>query len=307
MLQYALPLLASLAVTHAFIPPTPGPVAVADILSAPMGWVIAFGVVVGLPTAMVSGPVFGQWIAHRLHIEAPATTAFSPTETATAPLKEIVWIIALPLVLIVLKTVLTATALLSQLPTFVGYTLQLLGHPFGALLAANLLAWQWLGVRKKIEVKILNDIAVRSMAPAGLIILLTGAGGTFKQMLITTRAGQMLAETLMAQGIPLLLFAFLAAALIRLLQGSATVAMITAAGLTAPLITPDFSDPQRALFVLAIAAGASILSHVNDTGFWLVSKYLGMDEKQTFRSWSISTLLIALVGFSGVCVLWLLV
>ena len=307
LLQYALPLLASLAVTHAFIPPTPGPVAVADILSAPMGWVIAFGVVVGLPTAMVSGPVFGQWIAHRLHIEAPATTAFSPTETATAPLKEIVWIIALPLVLIVLKTVLTATALLSQLPTFVGYTLQLSGHPFGALLAANLLAWQWLGVRKKIKVKILNDIAVRSMAPAGLIILLTGAGGTFKQMLITTRAGQMLAETLMAQGIPLLLFAFLAAVLIRLLQGSATVAMITAAGLTAPLITPDFSDPQRALFVLAIAAGASILSHVNDTGFWLVSKYLGMDEKQTFRSWSISTLLIALVGFSWVCVLWLLV
>lgn len=307
LLQYALPLLASLAVTHAFIPPTPGPVAVADILSAPMGWVIAFGVVVGLPTAMISGPVFGQWIAHRLYIEAPATTALSPAETATAPLKEIMMIIALPLVLIVLKTVLIATALLSQLPTFVGYTLQLLGHPFGALLAANLLAWQWLGVRKKIEVKILNDIAVRSMAPAGLIILLTGAGGTFKQMLITTRAGQMLAEALMAQGIPLLLFAFLAAALIRLLQGSATVAMITAAGLTAPLITPDFSDPQRALFVLAIAAGSSILSHVNDTGFWLVSKYLGMDEKQTFRSWSISTLLIALVGFGGVCVLWLLV
>ena len=307
LLQYALPLLASLAVTHAFIPPTPGPVAVADILSAPMGWVIAFGVVVGLPTAVVSGPVFGQWIAHRLHIEAPATMALSATETATAPLKEIVWIIALPLVLIVLKTVLTATTLLSQLPTFVSYTLQLLGHPFGALLAANLLAWQWLGVRKKIKVKILNDIAVRSMAPAGLIILLTGAGGTFKQMLITTRAGQMLAEALMAQGIPLLLFAFVAAALIRLLQGSATVAMITAAGLTAPLITPDFSDPQRALFVLAIAAGASILSHVNDTGFWLVSKYLGMDEKQTFRSWSVSTLLIALVGFSGVCVLWLLV
>ena len=141
------------------------------------------------------------------------------------------------------------------------------------------------------------------MAPAGLIILLTGAGGTFKQMLITTRAGQMLAEALMAQGIPLLLFAFVAAALIRLLQGSATVAMITAAGLTAPLITPDFSDPQRALFVLAIAAGASILSHVNDSGFWLVSQYLGLNEKQTFRSWSIMTLIIAVTGF--VCVSFL--
>ena len=105
----------------------------------------------------------------------------------------------------------------------------------------------------------------------------------------------------------MLLFAFLAAVCIRLLQGSATVAMITAAGLTAPLLSAALTAPQKALIVLAIAAGASILSHVNDSGFWLVSKYLGLTEKETFRSWSIMTLLISLVGFSCISLLWLIV
>ena len=123
-------------------------------------------------------------------------------------------------------------------------------------------------------------------------------------MLVTTSAGEMIAKTLSEQGVPVLFFAFFAAVIIRLLQGSATVAMITAAGLSAPLVTLDWTEPQKALLVLAIASGASILSHVNDSGFWLVSQYLGLNEQQTFRSWSIMTLLIALVGFSSVCLLW---
>ena len=309
ILFYGLPLLSGLAITHAFIPPTPGPVAVAEILSANLGWVIAFGFIVGLPTAAISGPFFARRIGKKIMVKAPeiATPNQSHRQITSPPLSSVLLVIGLPLVLIVLNTLLNAFDLFQGLPVFVLNTLGLIGHPFGALLIANLVAWYLLGKTRGVSSTALNQLANRSMAPAGLIILLTGAGGTFKQMLITTNAGKMLAEVFAAQGVPLLLFAFLAAACIRLLQGSATVAMITAAGLTAPLLHEALTAPQKALIVLAIAAGASILSHVNDSGFWLVSKYLGLTEKETFRSWSIMTLYIALVGFATISLLWLLV
>ena len=308
ILLYGLPLLAGLAITHAFIPPTPGPVAVAEILSANLGWVIAFGFVVGLPTAAISGPLFARIISEKIMVKAPVISSIEGQNKATTPsLGVVLLVIGLPLGLIVLNTLFTSFAITSTLPLFIGETLALIGHPFGALLIANLVAWYVLGKKRGVSSAALNQLANRSMAPVGLIILLTGAGGTFKQMLITTNAGKMLAEVFAAQGVPLLLFAFLAAVSIRLLQGSATVAMITAAGLTAPLLNEALTSPQKALIVLAIAAGASILSHVNDSGFWLVSKYLGLTEKETFRSWSIMTLLIALVGFASISLLWLLV
>ncbi len=309
ILYYGLPLLAGLAITHAFIPPTPGPVAVAEILSANLGWVIAFGFLVGLPTAVVSGPLFARFIGKKIMVNAPALTEKAPSSgsVVSPSLTAVITVIGLPLVLIVFNTLIKTFGLSQSLPVFVGNMLALIGHPFGALILANVVAWYVLGIKRGVSAAALNQLANRSMAPAGLIILLTGAGGTFKQMLITTNAGKMLAEVFAAQGVPVLFFAFLAAVSIRLLQGSATVAMITAAGLTAPLLTTVFSAPQKALLVLAIAAGASILSHVNDSGFWLVSKYLGLTEKETFRSWSIMTLLIALVGFSCVCLLWLVV
>ena len=309
ILFYGLPLLAGLAITHAFIPPTPGPVAVAEILSANLGWVIAFGFVVGLPTAAVSGPLFARMISKKIMVKAPvlSSEAESQKPTAVPILGSVLLVIGLPLGLIVFNTLFNAFALTPVFPFFVGKALGLIGHPFGALLIANLVAWYILGRKQGVSSAALNQLANRSMAPAGLIILLTGAGGTFKQMLITTNAGKMLAEVFAALGLPLLLFAFLAAVCIRLLQGSATVAMITAAGLTAPLLSVALTAPQKALIVLAIAAGASILSHVNDSGFWLVSKYLGLTEKETFRSWSIMTLLIALVGFSCISLIWLIV
>ncbi len=309
ILFYGLPLLAGLAITHAFIPPTPGPVAVAEILTANLGWVIAFGFIVGLPTAAVSGPLFTRMISEKIMVKAPALSAAEKQQENASPpsLSAVLLVIGLPLGLIVLNTLVDSFGLPQNTFPLIGNTLGLIGHPFGALLIANLVAWYILGKKRGVSSEALNQLANRSMAPAGLIILLTGAGGTFKQMLITTNAGKMLAEVFAAQGVPVLLFAFLAAVCIRLLQGSATVAMITAAGLTAPLLEDVFTAPQKALIVLAIAAGASILSHVNDSGFWLVSKYLGLTEKETFRSWSVMTLLIALVGFTCISLLWLLV
>jgi len=183
----------------------------------------------------------------------------------------------------------------------------LIGHPFTALILANFIAWYVLGIRRGYTPKELMEVTTKSMAPAGTIILLTGAGGVFKQVLVNTGAGNYLAEVLSGVGLPLILFAFIAAVLVRVIQGSATVAMITAAGLVAPLLVGNsWSGGELAALVIAIASGASIMSHVNDSGFWLVKQYLGMTERQTFQSWTAMTTFLALVGFASSIVLFLL-
>jgi len=190
---------------------------------------------------------------------------------------------------------------------FLSETITLIGHPFMALIIANLIAWYFLGIRRNFSRDELMKMSNKSLTTAGTIILLTGAGGVFKQVLVDTGIGLQVASTLKDLGIPMILFAFLTAALIRILQGSATVAMITAAGLVAPLLhSYDGGTFNLACLVIAIASGATILSHVNDSGFWLVSQYLGMDEKQTLRSWTTTSTVLALSGFFFVSLLNLL-
>lgn len=303
LLLYGMPLLAGLAITHAFIPPTPGPVAVADILNADLGWVILFGFIVGIPTAMVSGPIFARYIAKKIQIAAPEYSETAETTDQLPGVGLILSIIAIPILLIVGNTLLNSPLLSGTVTGTVKSWIGMIGHPFTALIIANLVAWYLLGIRKGVAKADLLKISTQSMEPAGIIILLTGAGGVFKQMLVNTGAGEMLAEYFASGGANLFVFAFIAASLVRILQGSATVAMITAAGLTAPLLGPAMASTEKALLVIAIAAGASIMSHVNDSGFWLVSKYLGLTEKQTFRSWTVMTTILALVGFSSVLIL----
>jgi len=298
LLLYGIPLLAGLAITHAFIPPTPGPVAVADILNADLGWVILFGFVVGIPTAIISGPVFGKYIAKKIFVEAPQLTIDKLKSEEFPPVGVIFSIIGIPILLIVSNTVLNST-LFSEgvIPFEVKSWLKMIGHPFTALIIANLVAWYVLGIRRNFTKENLLKITTKSMEPAGIIILLTGAGGVFKQVLVNTGTGEMLANYFANEGVSILLFAFLAAVIVRVLQGSSTVAMITAAGITAPLLAVDISEIDKALLVIAIASGASILSHVNDSGFWLVSKYLGINETQTFKSWTLMTTILSVTGF----------
>ena len=304
LLLYGIPLLAGLAITHAFIPPTPGPVAVADILKADLGWVILFGGIVGIPTAIISGPLFGKYISKKIHINAPNLQTEKQTNTDYPAVSLTLSIICIPILLIVGNTLLNSPLFenLNLSDSTVSW-LKMIGHPFTALIIANMIAWYVLGIKRKTSKTVLQKITTASMAPAGIIILLTGAGGVFKQMLVNTKTGEMLANYFADKGVSVLLFAFLAAVIVRVLQGSATVAMITAAGLTAPLLLEGISDINKALLVIAIASGASIMSHVNDSGFWLVSKYLGLTETQTFKSWTVLTTIIALVGFSVVCLL----
>jgi Gnt-I system low-affinity gluconate transporter len=310
LMLFALPLLVGLAITHAFIPPTPGPVAVAEILGADIGWVIVFGFIAGVPTAIICGIFLAGRIARKMHIEVPTVFETTEYDEKQAPSPAIILsIIALPIALIVINTLLhTDAAAAMNLPKSVFYVSDLIGHPFGALILANLFAWYLLGIRRGFTKEQLLDISTQSIYPAGVIILLTGAGGAFKQILVDTGAGAMIGNALNSDFFPPILFAFVIAALVRILQGSMTVAMITAAGITAPVITElQLGDAQKAILVISIASGASILSHVNDSGFWLVKQYLGLDEKQTFRSWTMLTLYLALCGL-GVCVmLWYLV
>ncbi len=300
LLLYAIPLLAGLAITHSFIPPTPGPVAVADIVGAQLGWVILFGFIVGIPTAVICGPIFGKYIAAKIDIQAPFDIQnIAKDYTDLPPITLILISILIPIVLILLNTLLGSPLIdSSELWPWVIPTFTFIGHPFVALIIANMIVWYALGIRRGYTKSQLLDISTSSLKPAGIIILLTGAGGVLKQMLVDTGSGEMLANILLDAGIPVLVFAFMAASIIRVLQGSATVAMITAAGLIVPLLSDATSEISKAILVIAIASGASIFSHVNDSGFWLVGKYLGISEKDTFRSWSVMTTILALSGFS---------
>lgn len=304
LLLYGIPLLAGLAITHSFIPPTPGPVAVADILNADLGWVILFGFIVGVPTAILSGPIFAKFISQKIVIDAPSISE-DPIEIHKYPgVRLIVSIIGIPILLIVGNTFLNSPLIPENLiPEQLKSWLEMIGHPFSALIIANMIAGYLLGIKRGLSKEYLLKICTKSMGPAGIIILLTGAGGVFKQILVNTGTGEMIARYFANEGVSILLFAFLSAAVVRILQGSATVAMITAAGITAPLLATTITEIDKALLVIAIASGATIMSHVNDSGFWLVSKYLGLNEQQTFKSWTVMTTIIALTGFLSVSLL----
>lgn len=311
-LYYAIPLLAGLAVTHAFIPPTPGPIAVAEILDVSLGWVIIFGTIAGIPAVILAGPVFGKYIGNKIHVNPPDFSEPAESDASEADNRDflmILLVILLPLVLIVLSTVLDVLIDQNVLEseTFLIQMLQFIGHPFSALTIATLIAAYFLGFKKGFTGKEVLSFTDKALAPAGLIILVTGAGGVFKQILIDSGVGAALAETLLAYDIIPIILAYVLAVVIRVTQGSATVAMITSAGMMAPVLSElSLNGPEAALIVIAIAAGSSILSHVNDSGFWLVNKYLGLTEKETLQSWTVMETIVSVTGFGMVLILsWL--
>ncbi len=300
-LLFAIPLLAGLAVTHSFIPPTPGPVAVADILNAPLGMVILFGFIVGIPCAIIAGPIFGKYIANKIHLDPPEleTTDEADTDERKYSLFSIIFSILLPLILIVARTLLEFLVKNESLErTSFTDAIIFLGHPFSALIIATFYAVIFLGLRGGFSKTQILEMANKSLGPAGVIILVTGAGGVFKQILVDSGVGKNLAELMAEMPLSPLVLAYLLAVVIRVTQGSATVAMITAAGMIAPILDlAGTSGAYNALTVISIASGATILSHVNDSGFWLIGKYLGMTEKQTLRSWTVMETIISIVGF----------
>ena len=296
LLYYAIPLLAGLAITHSFIPPTPGPIAVAKLVNADLGWVILFGALTGIPAMIIAGPLFGQFIANKIYIPVPEThpNQVIPNDRVHPSFAWVSMIILLPLLLIMLATV--APFILDEASGLLS-AIHFLGHPFVALTIATVFALIMAQIKCGLGSETLLKIANKGLEPAGVVILITGAGGAFKQVLIDTGVGQMLANVFVEAQFSVFILGFLIAAITRVAQGSATVAMITGAGLMAPILElQPMSAPSLGLLVIAISSGATILSHVNDSGFWLVSRYLGMSETNTLKSWTVMTTLISMVG-----------
>jgi Gnt-I system low-affinity gluconate transporter len=301
LLYYAIPLLAGLAVTHSFIPPTPGPVAVADIINAQLGWVILLGIILGFPTAVIAGPVWGKYISKKIYLEPPFDFDKEPKDFDPKnfpSFRMIAIIISIPLLLILVNTFTGLAVSKEVVPKSIWTdSLEFIGHPFSALIIATLIATYFLCFKRGMGKQKILDLSTKALGPAGIIILITGAGGVLKQVLVDSGIGQIMAESMANSALPPILLAWILAAIVRVTQGSATVAMITAAGIIAPVISEfGLNDPQRALVVIAIASGATLLSHVNDSGFWLVGKYLGMNEKQTLQSWTVMETIIAICG-----------
>ncbi|WP_181348104.1 GntP family permease [Thalassobacillus sp. CUG 92003] len=314
LLYYGIPLLAGLIVAHGMIPPTPGPIASASLIGADLGYVILFGVIAGIPAMILAGPVFGNYISQKIHLGIPEfmqeqAAALADNERETEgqyngkelpSFINVISIILLPIILILCST--TGDVLLAE-----GSTLRsiftFVGHPFVALTIATLLTFYIFGTKRGYTKYEIQKITTKALEPAGIIILVTGAGGVFGEMLIASGIGDVLADAMEKTQLPLVVFAFLTAALLRIAQGSVTVSMVTASSLVAPLISSfDASEPLKGIVVIAVASGATIASHVNDSGFWMVNRYFGMTEGETLKSWTVMSTIVALVGFT-VCLL----
>ena len=305
VLVYALPAAGAFAIMHAFVPPHPGPVAAGQILGADIGLLVLVGLLVGIPTWFVAAYLFGTFIGRRIDVVVPELLsggAKEPEGSEDLPAPRfgtVLAILLLPLALIFLDTglnTLGTSGVVDPDATWVG-ALRMIGKTPVALLITVLVATAVLGRgRSKSDVEgLLNG----ALGPVCAIILITGAGGMFGGVLRASGIGEALAGSLQDIGLPIIVAAFLVATALRVAQGSATVALTTTAGLIAPTIAAagTLSGIDLACVVVAIACGSTVLSHVNDSGFWLVGRFLGMDVRTTLRTWTVMETLIGVVGF----------
>ena len=295
-LYYAIPLLAGLAVGHAFIPPTPGPVLVATMLGVDLGWVIMVGVVCGAFAMIVAGPVWGAYCGKRYFIPVPEHVASQPDiDTKKLPsFTTVVLIILIPLVLIILKSVAGVVEAMAPMRSVINF----LGEPFVALTIATLVAMALLGYRNGYSSKELERVMTKSLEPVGLILLVTACGGVLRYILQYSGLGEIIGGAVASASLPIVVVAFVVAALVRISVGSATVAMTMAAGIIAAMPEIAVLSPLHLACVTAsIAGGATVCSHFNDSGFWLVKTLVGMDEKTTLRTWTIMETLVGAMGF----------
>ena len=295
-LFYVIPLLAGLAVGHAFIPPTPGPVLVATMLNVDLGWVILVGILCGTVAMIVAGPIWGSICGKKYMVPVPEHVANQEDfdESKLPKFGTIVLIILIPLVLIILKSlagVVPAMAPVASIFTF-------LGEPFVALLIATVVAMFVLGTKHGYSLEELEKIMTKSLEPTGLILLVTACGGVLRYVLQYSGLGDLIGNAVASINMPIVVVAFVVAALVRICVGSSTVAMTMAAGIIAAMPgIADLSPLYLACTVAAVAGGATVCSHFNDSGFWLVKSLVGIDEKTTLKTWTIMETLVGVTGF----------
>jgi GntP family gluconate:H+ symporter len=325
VLYYALPAAGAFAAMHALVPPHPGPVAAGEALNADIGVILLVGVPVAIASWYLGVFLVSKVLGARFDVPVPTllfgemnggTGPENPpeggagsvdTRTRTAPaFTTVVGLLAIPLVLISCNTVLTTLVTAGALEEGTAWVefLQLVGNTPIALLITLLVAIAVLG-RRLGSLSETSAVLDAALGPICSIILITGAGGMFGGVLRASGIGEALTSSLSDLGLPLILQAFLIATALRVAQGSATVALTTTAGLIATQAgQADLTDFKLALLVMAIAAGATVLSHVNDSGFWLVSRFFGMDEKTTLKTWTVMETTLGGTAFVIASVLW---
>ena len=331
-MRLGIPALAGLSVLHGFIPPHPGPLAAIGILHGNVGITLAFGLLVAIPIVIVAGPLFGRLAARMVPIGAAGAglavagitseatvggsaggkTGKSATATATKSGRaqdpeatgspSFAWtLITLlsPLVLMLMKA---AADLWMPKGASLHPLLDFIGDPVVALLFAVLLAMITFGTTVGFSASSLTKKIGASLLPIVGVMLIVGAGGGFKQVLVDGGTGNAIAKVAVAASLSVLVLGWIVAVLIRLATGSATVATVTAAGIIAPLAT-GLTPTHLALVVLAVGAGSLFFSHVNDAGFWLVKEYFGLTVGQTIKTWSLMETIISVMGLA---LTWLL-
>ena len=308
VLLYALPAAGAFAVMHALVPPHPGPVAAGDLLGADIGLLLVVGLVVAIPTWFLGSYLFSKWAGHRFVLPVPQILGATEENHDRRPpsFGTVLFVLLLPLALIFLNTGLNTLATMGAIDADAGWVtvLRLVGQTPVALLITVIAAMALLGKgRSAAEVEKLMDGA---LGPICAIILVTGAGGMFGGVLRASGIGQALAGSLDSVGMPLIFAAFVIATALRVAQGSATVALTTTAGLIAPTVaaTTGLSELDRCFLVIAIAGGATVLSHFNDSGFWLVGRFLNMDEKTTLKTWTVMETLLGGIAFGFALLGW---
>jgi len=295
-LFYAIPLLAGLAVGHAFIPPTPGPVLVATMLNVELGWVILVGIFCGAISMIVAGPIWGSVCGKKFNVPVPEHVANQEDfdESKLPSFSLIVGIIMIPLLLIILDSVCGVVPALSSVAPIFAF----LGEPFVALLISTVVAMFALGVKNGYTMNELEKVMTKSLEPTGLILLVTACGGVLRYVLQYSGLGDVIGNAVSSMNLPIVVLAFIIAVLVRISVGSSTVAMTMAAGIVAALPgIGDLSPLYLACTTAAVAGGATVCSHFNDSGFWLVKSLVGIDEKTTLKTWTIMETLVGCSGF----------
>ncbi len=298
LLYIGLPMLASLSVTHGFLPPHPAPTAIAELYGADMGLTLMYGILVGIP-AIISAKFFLSGTMKRIQPTLLKDYIVEQnTSFPTPPLAICLFVASLPVLLI---------GVISLLAKFYILPLWLigLGEPAIAMLLAVLAAIYFLGIRTGRRSEQVMGVLPNAITSVAVVLLIIAGAGAFKEVMVATGVSDMIGQRLGSLGMSPILLAWLIAALIRISVGSATVAALTGGSIMAPMIASSGVAPE--LLVLATGAGSITLSHINDGGFWLFKEYFNVTIKETLLSWTLMETTVSIVGLIGTYILHLII
>ncbi|WP_122314310.1 gluconate:H+ symporter [Pseudomonas cichorii] len=304
LLKIAIPALAGMTTLHALMPPHPGPLIAVSALHADLGLTMLLGLCIAIPAVILAGPLYGNWLSRRMHIEAPAELGelFSarPDASRQPGFGISLLIILLPVILMLGSTLAKVTM---EPESSLALTLKFLGEPLVALTIAVLAATVCLGWANGLSREKVGGTLRKSLAPIAVLLLTIGAGGGLKQTLLDAGVSQTISKVAEGAHMPYLLLAWLIAVALRQATGSATVATTTTAGILAPMMA-GLAPVEASLVALVIGAGSVFFCHVNDAGFWMVREYFGLQLKQTLWVWSVLQTIVSVVGLLGTLLLW---